>query len=242
MIEINKENVLSIYNEKSEMEQTMLNAEAIMYNTPDTYVYAESFYTYESPVTYGMKFWECFFEEDDFKEEDDVYLLMDKYMDYDKVYEILLEHYKEIVHNIFQEMEYDEIKTLIHCIQYLIGVYKESSLVFIIDNEERILERYEDLRKIFKLAGIDTQQCDMYWFDDLISKTSYISQSIFIEPIGAGLEAIGLDIDKKDLRENWKCYQKIIKYIVPDEKKKIFSKACREQLMEYERLRTVYDI
>ena len=33
MIEINKENVLSIYNEKNEMEQTMLNAEAIMYNT-----------------------------------------------------------------------------------------------------------------------------------------------------------------------------------------------------------------
>lgn len=258
MIEINKENVLSIYNEKSEMEQTMLNAEAIMYNTPDTYVYAESFYTYESPVTYGMKFWECFFEEDDFEEEDDVYILMDKYMDYDEVYEILLEHYKEIVHDVFKEMKYDEVKTLIHCIQYLIGVYKESSLVFIIDNEERILERYESLRKIFKLAGIDTQQCDMYWFDilyeigleylyedwfdDLISKTSYISQSIFIEPIGAGLEAIGLDIDKKDLRENWKCYQKIIKYIVPDEKKKIFSKACREQLMEYERLRNVYDI
>ena len=29
MIEINKENVLSIYNEKNDMEQTMLNAEAI---------------------------------------------------------------------------------------------------------------------------------------------------------------------------------------------------------------------
>ena len=65
MLKINKENVLSIYNEKNEMEQTMLNAEAIMHNTPDVYIYAESYYTYESPVTYGMKFWECFFEEDD---------------------------------------------------------------------------------------------------------------------------------------------------------------------------------
>lgn len=257
MIAINKENVLSIYNEKSKMEQTMLNAEAIMHNTPDVYIYAESYYTYESPVTYGMRFWECFFDEDDFKEEDDVCLLMDKYMDYDKVYEILLEHYKEIVHNIFQEMEYDEIKTLIHCIEYLIGVYNTSSFVFIVDNEERILERYENLRDIFKLAGIDTKQCDMYWFnilheigleclyenwfDDLVSKTCYISQTIFIEPIGAGLEAIGFNIDKKELRENWKCYQKVIKYMVPDDKKKMFSKVCREELMNYDRMRC-YDI
>lgn len=257
MIEINKENVLSIYNEKNEMEQTMLNAEAIMHNTPDVYIYAESYYTYESPVTYGMKFWECFFEEDDLEEDESVEMLMDKYIDYDEVYEILLEHYKEVVRNIFQEMKYDEVKTLIHCIEYLIGVYNTSSFEFIIDNEERIVERYENLRDIFKLAGIDTKKCDMYWFnilheigleclyknwfDDLVSKTCYISQTVFIEPIGAGLEAIGLDIDKKELRENWKCYQKVIKYMVPDDKKKIFSKVCREKLMSYDRMRC-YDI
>lgn len=258
MIDINKENVLEIYKSKNEMEQTMLNAEAIMYNTPDVYVYAEAFYTYESPVTYGMKFWECFFEEDDFEEEDDVYILMDKYMDYDDVYEILLEHYKEVVRDIFSKMNYNELKKTIHCIQWLIGVYNESSLVFIIDNEEKILEKYENLKKIFKLAGIDTRQCDMFWFnilyeigvdylyedwfDDLVSKTAYISQTIFIEPVGIGLEAIGFDVNYKDLRENWKCYQKVIKYIVPDDKKKIFSKACREKLMEFERLRNAYDI
>ena len=258
MIEINKENILEIYESKNEMEQTMLNAEAIMHNTPNANVYAESYYTYESPVTYGMEFWECFFEEDDFEEEDDVYILMDKYMDYDEVYEILLEHYKEIVHNIFNKMDYNELKKTIHYIQWLIGVYNESSLVFIIDEKKKILEKYHNLRYVFKLAGIDTQQCDMFWFnllyeigvdylyedwfDDLISKTAYISQTIFIEPINTGLEAIGINIDSKELRENWKCYQKMIKYIVPDDKKKAFSKACREQLMEFERLRNVYDI
>lgn len=258
MIDINKENVLEIYESKNKMEQTMLNAEAIMHNTPDTYVYAESFYTYDSPVTYGMRFWECFFEEDDFEEEDDVYLLMDKYMDYDEVYEILLEHYKEVVRDIFSKMHYNELKKTIHCIQWLIGVYNESSLFFIIDNEEKILEKYDNLREVFKLAGIDTRQCDIFWFnilyeigvdylyedwfDDLVLKTAYISQTIFIEPIGVGLEAIGFDIDYKDLRENWKCYQKVIQHIVPDSKKKIFSKACREKLMEYKTLRNVYDI
>lgn len=258
MIEINKENVLSIYNEKNDMEQTMLNAEAIMHNTPNANVYAESFYTYESPVTYGMKFWECFFDEDDFKEEDDVDLLIDKYMDYDAVYDILLEHYKKIVHNIFRKMKYDEIKATVHNIQYLIGIYSNSSFEFIIDKQERIIEAYQKLQDIFKLASIDTKRCDMYWFDilyeigleylyenwfdDLISKTYYISQTIFIEPICVGLKAAGLDIDEKEIRENWKCYQKIIKYIVPDDKKKIFSKACREKLMSYYGIRCHYDI
>ena len=258
MIEINKENVLSIYNEKNDMEQTMLNAEAIMHNTPNANVYAESFYTYESPVTYGMKFWEYFFDEDDFKEEDDVCLLMDKYMDYDAVYDILLKHYKEIVHNIFRKMEYDEIKATVHNIQYLIGIYHNSSFEFIIDRQERIFKAYQKLQDIFKLASIDTKQCDMFWFeilyeigleylyenwfDDLISKTCYISQTIFIEPIYTGLKATGLDIDEKEVRENWKCYQKIIKYMVPDDKKKIFSKACREKLMSYYSIRCHYDI
>lgn len=256
MIEINKENVLSIYYEKNEMEQTMLNAEAIMH-TSGANLYAESYYTYESPVTYGMRFWECFFHEEDLEEENNIEILIDGYIDMDIVYNILLKHYKEIIHDIFKEMEYDELKKTIQSIQDLIAIYNKSDLEFIIDRGEKILEKYKNLKDVFKLAGIDSKQCDMYWFnilldigleylyenwfDDLVSKTCYISQTIFIEPVSTGLKAIGLEIDEKELREHWKCYQKVIKYIVPNEKKKEFSKACREELMSYDRMRC-YDI
>jgi hypothetical protein len=221
-------------------------------------IYAESYYTYESPVSYGMTFWECFCEEEDFEEDDDPLILVDRYIDYDEVYDLLLENYINIVHQIFQEMDYKEIKTIIHKIQDLTGVYNEASFARIIDNGEKILEEYDDLKNIFKLADIVTKKCDMYWFnilynigleylyqnwfDDLVSKTAYVSQTIFIEPISLGLQAVGIDIDCQDLRENWKCYQKILKHIVPDDKKPVFSKACREKLMEYECLRNIYDI
>ena len=257
MLEVNMENVLDIYESKNEMEQTMLNAEAVMH-TSKANIYAESYYTYDSPVSYGMTFWECFCEEEDFKEDDDPLILVDRYIDYDEVYDLLLENYKNIVHQIFQEMNYKEVKAIILKIQALMGIYNDASFTRIIDNGEEILEEYDNLKNMFKLAGIVTKQCDMYWFDilykigleylyedwfdDLVSNTGYISQTIFIEPVGVGLKAIGIDIDYKDLRENWKCYQKTIKYIVPDDKKRVFSKACREKLMEYERLRCVYNI
>ena len=69
------------------------------------------------------------------------------------------------------------------------------------------------------------------WFNDLIENTNtYVFQYSFVDPVYKGLQAIGVKIDYDELEDNWKCYHKMLKHIVPKDKQRKFSQVCREEL------------
>ena len=216
--------------------------------TSKAHIFAESLYTYESPVTMGLQFFEAFAK-----------TLDDGDIDYDSI------DYKGISHQIksiykcmltieYQNKSYETIKDLILKIESTIRTIHETSITAVIEYDpEAYMKKWESFYEEFSiapLAGYRELELEwlnfvhsilkefLYenWFEDLINNTAYLSQSIFAEPVYAGLKAIGVEVSEKEILDNWRCYHKTIKYLVPKQKAKAFSKACRETLKPIDEL------
>lgn len=243
MINIQISDVLDTLLSKNSDEQKMIFADSFAL-TSKARVNAEELYTYDCPVCYGVVFFEYFGNK-----IDDDYIDYNS-IDYIKISEYLKEIYTSRIEDKFEKADYEEIKDIILTIENIQYMIKNESIYKIIeyDNGKTFVNMWNKLYEKLEmapLAGFKQVELEwlsfvhnilkqfLYdnWFDDLIKNTNtYVFQYSFIDPVYKGLQAIGVEIDYDELEDNWKCYHKILRHIVPKDKQRKFSQVCREEL------------
>lgn len=228
---------------KNSDEQKMIFADSFAL-TSKANVNAEELYTYDCPVCYGVVFFEYFGNK-----IDDDYIDYDS-IDYIKISEYLKEIYTSRIEDKFEKADYEEIKDIILAIENIQYMIENESIYKIIEYDDgktfvnmwnKLYEKLEiaplasfrqvELEWLSFVHNILKQFLYDNWFNDLIKNTNtYVFQYSFINPVYKGLQAIGVKIDYDELEDNWKCYHKMLKHIVPKDKQRKFSQVCREEL------------
>ena len=236
---VNKEEVISVYNTFTKEEMKMMHADAILEGSKVP-AWAEDQYAGGALCSPLQDIWERFEKSEDFDVNDYIYV-------YTVIEELYFKGIKEVV---FNSMDYETTKTYLKRSESLIKTINECSLHYLLDDndDKEYLEMYDKLLDTFKIAPLAYKDVELYWlhkicdillenlyqnwFNDFMT-SGYLSQTIFIKPVHEGLKSIGIDISTNELSDNWECYRKIIKHIVPKDKQHQFSKACREEFRHY---------
>ena len=236
---VNKEEVVSVYNAFTEREMKMMHADAILEGSK-VRAWAEDQYSGGALCSPLQDIWKRFKNSEDFEVDDYVYV-------YTTIEELYFENIKEIV----SSMDYETTKKYLKQSEGLIKTINECSLHYLLDDDDdkEYLRMYDNLLDTFKIAPLAYKNVELYWlhkicgillenlyqnwFNDLMT-SGYLFQTIFIKPVHEGLKSIGINISINELSDNWECYRKIIKHIVPKDKEHQFSKACREEFRHYD--------
>lgn len=236
---VNKKEVISVYNTFTEDELKMMHADAMLEGSKVP-AWAEDQYSGGALGSPLQNIWERFENSENFDVDDYVYV-------YTVIEELYFEDIKETVSN---SMDYETTKKYLKQSEGLIKTINGCSLHYLLeDDNKEYLKMYDKLLNTFKIAPLAYKDVELYWlhkicdillenlyknwFNDFMT-SGYLSQTIFVKPVHEGLKSIGINIGINELSDNWECYRKTIKYIVPKDKEHQFSKACREEFRHYD--------
>lgn len=235
--EVSFEEVKEVFNSKSELDKKRIFADAFggLAET-EAYVYCELLPTCDCPVCGGVVFWEDFDE----NIED---------LDFDDIRKKVLKIYKCKITHKGKSLSYDELKRLILRIESMKFQIQYNSIYGNIcyDNGEEFKEAYENLcEELYILDVPPLREVEIFWldyvyeiletillkdwFDEFAYRKGY-PQTVWRKPVLKALKGIGVKTEETpDTLEEWDCLFKMLKYLVPEDKRVEFSTICRRDL------------
>lgn len=239
-IKVNFEKVKEVFNSKSELDKKRIFADAFggLAET-EAYVHCEDLPTCDCPVCGGVVFFEDFVED-----PDDVIALDD--LDYDDIREKVLKIYKCKITHKAKALSYDELKKLILRIEGMKFQIQYTSIYGYIyyDGGEEFRTKYEKLCEEFYILDLpEYREVEIFWlnyvyeiletillkdwFNEFAYK-KYHANWIWEESVLKALEEIGVQTEETPHTvEEWDCLYKMLKHLVPEDKRVEFSTICR---------------
>lgn len=234
--EVSFEKVKEVFNSKNELDKKRIFADAFggLAET-EAYVYCEFLPTCDCPVCGGVVFWEDFDE----NIED---------LDFDDIREKVLKIYKCKVTHKGKALSYDELKKLVLRIESMkFSIQYGSIYGYLCYDGEEFKEEYENLcEELYILDLPQLREVEVFWLDyvyeiletillkDWFNEFAYRKhspQTVWRRPVLKALEEIGIKMEETpDTLEEWGCLYKMLKYLVPEDKRIEFSTICRRDL------------
>ena len=241
--EVSFEEVKEVFNSKNEVDKKRIFADAFggLAET-EAYVHCEDLPTCDCPVCGGVVFFEDFVED-----PDDDEALYD--LDYDGIRKSVLKIYKCKITHKGKALSYDELKKLIFRIEGMKFQIQYNSIYGYIyyDGGEEFKKAYEKLcEELYILDLPQFREVEIFWLNyvyeiletillkDWFNEFAYHKrhpQTIWKKPVLKALEEIGVKTEgTPDTLEEWDCLYKMLKYLVPEDKRIEFSTICRRDL------------